>query len=551
MTDTGSTTAGAATSDAKGSESGPEETSAFPRELRPGQALRIPLVFAGALAALAFVPPISTNSHLPRTFLGAAAVLLVWTGVLYWKARREGRTLTLDVGIYKHHWVQALTQLTILFYWGWHVDFVYAWLPLIFGQFPFAWGVESLLNWSRRDRYSLGFGPAPIILSINLFLWFRPEWFYWQFVLILLGYLAKEFIRWQRGGRSRHIFNPSSFPLSIASLALIVTGATDVTLASAIAQTQYNPPNMYLVIFLASIPVQILFGVARVTIAAVITIFSISYGYFAVTGTYLFFDAWVTVPVFLGMHLIITDPSTSPRSEAGQFIFGILYALGVVAVYAILAWIGAPRFYDKLIPVVFLNLTVRQIESWVASKPAILPDFSKLEEMMTTRQRFAGYTGVWACIFVFLSAVGGVGDDHRGQYFPFWRDTCREGNARACSYAVFMLANYCEKGSGWACNESGIQDVRRGRAASAARAFERGCELGFPPACENADLSAPSAGGLSRGPPEIEDLPVVLRGSESPIEERDPERLVAMACEQGWPSMCERQAAGPEGSDGG
>ena len=44
-----------------------------------------------------------------------------------------------------------------------------------------------LLAWSRRDVYALGFGPFPIILSTNLFLWFKPECFYLQFLLVSVG----------------------------------------------------------------------------------------------------------------------------------------------------------------------------------------------------------------------------------------------------------------------------------------------------------------------------------------------------------------------------
>lgn len=508
--------------------------------LSPGRAIWLPLAFIFVLGAVAFLPPIRGHAELVATHLGAAGLLLAWAVGLWVAARRAGRALSFEVALYKHHWVQSLTQGVIILYWGWHVSFVYPWIPLIFTQIIFAYGVDSLLQWSRRDHYRLGFGPAPIILSINLFLWFRPEWFYWQFAMILVGYLAKELIRWQKRGRSRHIFNPSSFPLAIVSLALIFTGSTDITLGSEIAQTQYNPPNMYLVIFLASIPVQILFGVARVTMAAVTTVFAISYAYFAVTGTYLFLDSFISVPVFLGMHLLITDPSTSPRSEAGQFIFGILYGLGVVGLYGVLAWMGAPRFYDKLLPVPLLNLTVRAIDHWADGFLLRLDALAKLGEMLTTRQRYLGYTVVWAGIFTALSGFGGVGDDHPGQYLPFWRDACQEGSDRACTYAVFMLSNYCDRGSGWACNEFGIQLVGVGRAGEAAEVFGEGCELGFEPACENVGPSASGGGSLSRARPRVEDLPIILRGSEGPIEERDPRKLYAMGCEQGWSGMCER-----------
>ena len=52
----------------------------------------------------------------------------------------------------------------------------------------------------------LGFGPFPILFSTNLFLWFRDDWFYLQFLMIGVGFLGKEFVRWQRDGRSWALF---------------------------------------------------------------------------------------------------------------------------------------------------------------------------------------------------------------------------------------------------------------------------------------------------------------------------------------------------------
>jgi hypothetical protein len=43
------------------------------------------------------------------------------------------------------------------------------------GQLLFAYAFDMLLGWSRRERYTLGFGPFPVIFSINLFLWFRRK----------------------------------------------------------------------------------------------------------------------------------------------------------------------------------------------------------------------------------------------------------------------------------------------------------------------------------------------------------------------------------------
>ena len=110
------------------------------------------------------------------------------------------------------------------------------------------------------DHYALGFGPFPVVFSINLFLWFRLDWFHWQLAMIAAGFLAKELIRWKRDGRLAHIFNPSSFPLAVASLLLLMTGTSGITYGAFLANTQSDPPNMYLLIFLVSLPGQLLFG---------------------------------------------------------------------------------------------------------------------------------------------------------------------------------------------------------------------------------------------------------------------------------------------------
>lgn len=53
--------------------------------------------------------------------------------------------------------------------------------------------------------------------------------------------------------------------------------------------------------------------------------------------------------MFLGLHLLVTDPSTSPRTPLGRAIFGVLYGVGVFGLYALLGAFGLPTFYDKLL----------------------------------------------------------------------------------------------------------------------------------------------------------------------------------------------------------
>lgn len=507
-----------------------------PRPVSPGQAVLIPCAAAAILVAFGM-----SNAESPglfRAFVLAAGTLAAWSLAVYLASKLRDRSLFLEVSVRKHHWVQTCAQLVVLFYWGWYIRVVYAFIPLILAQLVFAYGVDSLLTWSRRDRYFLGFGPVPVVLSINLFLWFRPDWFHWQFGLILLGYLGKELIRWERDGRWRHIFNPSSLPLSVSSLVLILTASSDVTFGNFIANSQHDPPFIYLVIFLAAIPGQLLFGVASMTMAAVVTMCVIGFVFLGATGTYLFYDAFIPVPVFLGMHLILTDPSTSPRSELGRLMFGSLYACLAAILFVVLRHQGIPTFYDKLLPVPLLNLMVRRID-WLATGPLARLDPARLGKELSRYGRYAAYTSVWAGIFALMASTQVLGDRHPGQYLPFWMQACADGSDRACSYAAYLTLAYCNNGSGWACNEAGVHRLRAGESPQAL--FHRSCELGFPDGCRNEQQSDPEVGRLARAGPRLEDLPIVLRGTKPPLTERDPERLYALACDQGWSAMC----AGP------
>ena len=318
----------------------------------------LPLAFAAGLAAFAFLPAASRNPALAQSLTAAAVLLGGWHAGLLLRARGGGRRLRVVLVPRAQHYLQACAQLSVLLYWGWYWRPVYDHLPLIGAQLLFAYAFDMLLAWSRRDTYGLGWGPFPVIFGINLFLWFEPELFLLQFLMIAVGLGAKELIRWERDGRRVHVFNPSSFPLALCSLALILTATTDRTLGQEIAITFDIPPAIGLWIFLIALPGQLLFGVAPMTMAAAVTLFALSAAYRAATGTYFFVDSHIPAAVFLGMNLLFTDPSTSPRTELGRLAFGVLYGLGVAALYAGLGALGAPTFYDKLLAVPLLNLTV-------------------------------------------------------------------------------------------------------------------------------------------------------------------------------------------------
>src|SRR5262249_20119795 len=156
-----------------------------PRSIRlsPERALGLPLLFILGFAALGLLAPIRQNPSLVRTFSGAAAILFVWGALLLVSARRKSRTFSLEIVLRKQHYLQACAQSSVLVYWGLYWAPVYASAHLILGQLVFAYAFDILLSWSRRDTYTLGFAPFPVIFSINLFLWFKPEWFYLQLLM--------------------------------------------------------------------------------------------------------------------------------------------------------------------------------------------------------------------------------------------------------------------------------------------------------------------------------------------------------------------------------
>ena len=212
-----------------------------------------------------------------------------------------------------------------------------------------------------------------------------------------------------------HIFNPSSFPLAVFSMVLILTGTTHLTWGPQIASTLLNPTNIYLMIFLVGLPAQYLWGVTSMTMSAVATTYVFGLLYFAATGTYYFFDSYIPIAVFLGMHLLFNDPSTSPRTELGRIIFGMLYGLSVVAIFGLFSRAGEPTFYDKLLAVPVLNLMIQGIDRVARSSVLKRFDPAALGRRLTARGRNLAYIGVWTLLFATMSAAGDVGDSHPGR----------------------------------------------------------------------------------------------------------------------------------------
>jgi hypothetical protein len=513
--------------------------SAFRTTLTASRAFLLNAGFVAAMLVLSQLPVLADRPVVRTSIAGAALALLAWSALLFGVLRR-GQTVTLDVVLRRQHYLQACLQGSLILYWGYYWREVYHAAPLIAAQILFAYAFDSLLSWTHRRAFALGFGPFPIIFSITLFFWFKDPWFYWQFGLVALGLLAKEFLRWTRDGINTHIFNPSSFPLALVGLVLLFTDATDMTWGFLVAETEFYPPYIYLAIFLVGMPGQFLFGVTPMTMAAVGTTFGFSALYFAATGSYYFVDSHVPIAVFLGMHLLFTDPATAPRTELGRIVYGVLYGLTTVLLYDLLLSANTPGFYDKLLQVPLLNLSVKLLDGLARSPMLKRINPAEWGRALVPRKRHLAYMSVWAVAFAGMSATGHLGDDHPGQWTPFWEQACAANSRDACQNLFFLQDGLCEDGSAYACNETGVLLAERyDNRVRAGQAFDRACALQSAPGCENArTMAVGGADMLRRGGPTPADYEFILKGSKGPLRDTDPAKRAVRACEIGWTDAC-------------
>ncbi len=461
----------------------------------------LPASFTLLLLAFSLLPQFRASAELTWSLWGACAVLALLQGRLLSNSGQDGRELKLKVSLIPSHYVQAFVQTCIYVYWGLYWEQMRHQAALILAQIIFAYAFDMLVGWSRRKTWHLGFGQFPIILSTNFFLCFKEEWFYLQFTMIAVGILGKEFFCWNRDGRKRHIFNPSGFALSVFSLGLILSGTTDLTWGAEIATTLANAPHMYVAIFMAGLVVQFFFSVTIVTLFAAAALVAANLVYSSVTGVHFFVDASIPIAVFLGLHLLVTDPSTSPRSRLGSAVFGALYGLSVFGLFEFLRQVDVPLFYDKLLFVPVLNLCVPLLDR--LGKSRRVESFRLSALLRATRPRRVNYAFMvaWIGLFGWMLASNFVGRAHEGDDFKYWRQACDEGKRFACENLVTKLELTCNNGGGEECNMLGVL-YNRGEIMpldplEGVSYFDQACRGGFHKGCQNVVIQAVFDGNVS------------------------------------------------------
>jgi hypothetical protein len=288
-------------------------------------------------------------------------------------------------------------------------------------------------------------------------------------------------------GRNTHIFNPSGFSLSVFSVVLILTGTTEYTWGHEIAATLNNAPHMYLWIFLVGLVVQYLFSVTLMTLSAAAALWLLNLVYTQVTGVYYFVDTSIPIAVFLGLHLLVTDPSTSPRTNFGRVIFGSLYGLSVAVLYALLELGGAPQFYDKLLCVPLLNLSVQIIDRMAGA--SVLGRISLWSDSRAAQRLNLLSIATWGALFSFMLSTGFLGGTHPGEFVEFWEQACDKKQRKACGRLIRALDFQSAHGSSMGSNRLAIHflegKITEQDPVAAGVLFARACDQGNTNGCCN------------------------------------------------------------------
>jgi TPR repeat protein len=290
---------------------------------------------------------------------------------------------------------------------------------------------------------------------------------------------------------------------------LLATGTTGHTWGESIATTQDRPPHLFIEIFLCGLVVQYFFSVTLLTFSAVAAIGLVNFIYFHATGVYFFAVTNIPVAVFLGLHLLMTDPATTPQSSLGRIAYGGLYGAGVCAAYWGLEALDLPSFYDKLVVVPILNLLAPVLDRLAGLRG--WRQFNRLERSAGPRKMNLGYMGCWVALFLVLLRTGYVEAPHPGDTLQFWETAAAENRPNAMKNLrlilhhldnlnlddpAFPLRVIGAAGSqsrevllGGLCNEAGAiyaeGKLVPADPAKACRYFARACDFGNVEACGN------------------------------------------------------------------
>ncbi len=261
--------------------------------------------------------------------VAAAALAALALAAAAWRRFR----ITLDLRA--QHLVQLVTQGSILLYWSVYWPPVRERWPLVALMLVMAFAADAIFSFARFGSWRAGLSVVPVALSINLFEWFDAP----GAVLSIVGAFAcKHYVR--RG--PRHIFNPSVAGLTITGLVSLV--APNAVHLGGLFHTLNVPPNMSEWILLAALLPQLRFRIlpASLGIFAALTLWDI--------------PGVLRPTILIAMTLLITDPATTPQSDLGKVLFGLLVGALLPVISEVLRGRGYVDDFAKIFAIPVANI---------------------------------------------------------------------------------------------------------------------------------------------------------------------------------------------------
>jgi hypothetical protein len=314
-------------------------------------------------------------------------ILLLWAIILGgFIARRRG-----DYSVTKRvratHLLPAAIQVILFAYWALYWDGVPPQLQLIGLQLIFAYAFDALLGLTLFKKWTVSYGPIPITLSANLFVWFPGDHFYLSVIVIALALASKALIR--KDGR--HIFNPSAVGIAVVG-ALCLIFPQDFPYID-IAHQLNLAPNMLELIFLLALLPQVRIPIVLVSLAALFTTYTLA-GSHAMLLPGPFWPA-----VFLALVLLATDPATIPKTGGGRVLFGVLLGLVTVLVSSTLEYNGMSDFYGKVLAIPVANFFVPYFDRFASG-------YASSVERWLGPQHNRYHVALWALLVLVQSHSG-------------------------------------------------------------------------------------------------------------------------------------------------
>ena len=289
------------------------------------------------------------------------------------------------------HVLPAILQIVLFAYWSIYWSGVSEHLPVLVAQLGVAYAMDFLLAWTLRQPYSASVGPVPIVLSANLFVWFRADDFLLYVLVIAAALGSKTFLRWGE----RHVFNPSVLGVSVVGLLCILLPS--IFHYQDISHDFSRPPLMAQVIILLALIPQIRLGTAPVALGCAVAMIGVMLTIYSLIGYRGGPSPWWP-PWLLAITLLAGDPATIPSTATSRLLFGLFLGMAFYVVSRVLLLSVGTDFFAKVLPIPMANVLVPSFERTATRLSARWPSLARAVGNRA-------YVAAWLLLSAFMFAL--------------------------------------------------------------------------------------------------------------------------------------------------